>query len=73
MAEREPVPISGIHAVSALGRGADTQLAGVLAGTPAFRPVRRFDTTGRRVTVAATLPDVGTLPDELADAIDAAC
>ncbi|MEH0819994.1 beta-ketoacyl-[acyl-carrier-protein] synthase family protein [Micromonospora sp. CPCC 205714] len=73
MAEREPVPISGIHAVSALGRGADAQLAGVLAGTPAFRPVRRFDTTGRRVTVAATLPDVGTLPDELTDATDAAC
>ncbi|MGB2567235.1 beta-ketoacyl-[acyl-carrier-protein] synthase family protein [Micromonospora citrea] len=73
MGEREPVPISGMHAVSALGRGADAQLAGVLHGAPAFRPVRRFDTTGRRVTVAATLPDVGTLPDELADAIDAAC
>ncbi|MGN9804641.1 beta-ketoacyl-[acyl-carrier-protein] synthase family protein [Micromonospora sp. L32] len=73
MAEREPVPIVGSYAVSALGRGVDAQLAGVLAGTPAFRPVRRFDTTGRRVTVAATLPDVGTLPDELADAIDAAC
>ncbi|GAB3178946.1 3-oxoacyl-(acyl-carrier-protein) synthase [Micromonospora palomenae] len=73
MVEREPVPIVGSYAVSALGRGVDAQLAGVLAGTPAFRPVRRFDTTGRRVTVAATLPDVGTLPDELADAIDAAC
>ncbi|SCG42104.1 beta-ketoacyl-[acyl-carrier-protein] synthase family protein [Micromonospora coxensis] len=73
MGEREPVPISGMHAVSALGRGADAQLAGVLCGAPAFRPVRRFDTTGRRVTVAATLPDVGTLPDELADAIDVAC
>ncbi|SCG45183.1 beta-ketoacyl-[acyl-carrier-protein] synthase family protein [Micromonospora halophytica] len=73
MGEREPVPISGMHAVSALGRGADAQLAGVLCGAPAFRPVRRFDTTGRRVTVAATLPDVGTLSDELADAIDAAC
>ncbi|MEU5790284.1 beta-ketoacyl synthase N-terminal-like domain-containing protein [Micromonospora purpureochromogenes] len=73
MVEREPVPIVGSYAVSALGRGVDAQLAGVLAGTPAFRPVRRFDTTGRRVTVAATLPDVETLPDELADAIDAAC
>ncbi|MFI5496861.1 beta-ketoacyl-[acyl-carrier-protein] synthase family protein [Actinoplanes sp. NPDC051859] len=73
MGEREPVPISGMHAVSALGRGTDAQLAGALRGAPAFRPVRRFDTTGRRVTVAATLPDVGTLPDELAAAIDAAC
>ncbi|MEH0938572.1 beta-ketoacyl-[acyl-carrier-protein] synthase family protein [Micromonospora psammae] len=73
MAERGAVAISGVHAVSALGRGADAQLAGVLAGAPAFRPVRRFDTTGRRVTVAATLPEVGTLTDELAEAIDTAC
>ncbi|MEU1686769.1 beta-ketoacyl synthase N-terminal-like domain-containing protein [Micromonospora sp. NPDC005707] len=73
MAEREPVRITGVHALSALGRGADALLAGVLAGTPAFTPVRRFDTGGRRVTVAATLPEVGTLADELADAIDRAC
>ncbi|MFJ6194577.1 beta-ketoacyl-[acyl-carrier-protein] synthase family protein [Micromonospora sp. NPDC092111] len=73
MVEREPVAISGTYAVSAFGRGADALLAGVLAGVPAFRPVRRFDTAGRRVTVAATLPDVATLPDELADAVDAAC
>ncbi|WP_089154213.1 beta-ketoacyl-[acyl-carrier-protein] synthase family protein [Micromonospora sp. NBS 11-29] len=72
MAEREPVRITGTHAVSALGRDADALLSGVLAGTPAFGPVRRFDTTGRRVTVAATLPHVGTLADELADAIDRA-
>ncbi|MGY0007625.1 beta-ketoacyl-[acyl-carrier-protein] synthase family protein [Micromonospora sp. I033] len=73
MAEREPVGITGVHALSALGRGADALLAGVLAGTPAFAPVRRFDTTGRRVTVAATLPEVGTLADELTDAVDRAC
>ncbi|MET8908091.1 beta-ketoacyl synthase N-terminal-like domain-containing protein [Micromonospora sp. NPDC004551] len=73
MAEREHLRITGVHAVSALGRGADALLAGVLAGTPAFTPVRRFDTTGRRVTVAATLPDVGTLTDELTDAVDRAC
>ena len=72
MAERGPVRIIGMHAVSALGRGADALLSGVLTGAPAFRPVRRFDTTGRRVTVAATLPEVGTLADELADAIDRA-
>ncbi|MFC4147523.1 beta-ketoacyl-[acyl-carrier-protein] synthase family protein [Micromonospora mangrovi] len=74
MVERgQPVPVTGIHALSALGRGADAQLAGVLAGTPAFGPVRRFDTTGRRVTVAATLPAVGTLADELTDAVDRVC
>ncbi|MEV0428790.1 beta-ketoacyl synthase N-terminal-like domain-containing protein [Micromonospora sp. NPDC050495] len=73
MAEREHLRITGVHALSALGRGADALLAGVLAGTPAFTPVRRFDTAGRRVTVAATLPDVGTLADELTDAVDHAC
>ncbi|MFG1673569.1 beta-ketoacyl-[acyl-carrier-protein] synthase family protein [Micromonospora sp. NPDC049282] len=70
MAERDLVRITGTHAVSALGRGADALLAGVLTGAPAFTPVRRFDTTGRRVTVAATLPETGTLADELADAIE---
>ncbi|MFY1615271.1 beta-ketoacyl synthase N-terminal-like domain-containing protein [Micromonospora sp. WMMD736] len=69
MAEPPVVQLTGVHAVSALGRGAEAQLA----SAPAFGPVRRFDTTARRVTVAATLPEVGTLPDELADAIDAAC
>ncbi|MEU2610082.1 beta-ketoacyl synthase N-terminal-like domain-containing protein [Micromonospora sp. NPDC007271] len=73
MAEREHVQITGVHALSALGRGDDALLAGVLAGTPAFAPVRRFDTTGRRVTVAATLPEAGPLADELADAVDTAC
>ncbi|MFR9777564.1 beta-ketoacyl-[acyl-carrier-protein] synthase family protein [Micromonospora sp. MS34] len=73
MAEREHVQITGVHALSALGRGTDALLAGVLAGAPAFAPVRRFDTTNRRVTVAATLPEVGTLADELAAAVDAAC
>ncbi|MGV9981835.1 beta-ketoacyl synthase N-terminal-like domain-containing protein, partial [Micromonospora wenchangensis] len=73
MVERSTVTISGTYAVSAFGRGVDALLAGVLSGVPAFRPVRRFDTTGRRVTVAATRPDVATLPQELADAVDAAC
>ncbi|MGC4892540.1 beta-ketoacyl-[acyl-carrier-protein] synthase family protein [Micromonospora sp. DT31] len=72
MAERDTVRITGTYALSALGRGADALLSGVLTGTPAFGPVRRFDTGGRRVTVAATLPEVGTLADELADAVDSA-
>ncbi|MEH1165956.1 beta-ketoacyl synthase N-terminal-like domain-containing protein [Micromonospora sp. CPCC 205539] len=73
MVESRTAQLTGVHAVSALGRGADAQLAGVLAGVPAFGPVRRFDTAARRVTVAATLPDVGPLLDELAAAVDAAC
>ncbi|MFE9189869.1 beta-ketoacyl synthase N-terminal-like domain-containing protein [Micromonospora sp. NPDC007208] len=73
MVEARVAQLTGVYAVSALGRGADAQLAGVLAGVPAFGPVGRFDTSARRVTVAATLPDVGTLAEELADAIDAAC
>ncbi|MEU4555673.1 3-oxoacyl-(acyl-carrier-protein) synthase [Micromonospora violae] len=73
MVEARVAQLTGVHAVSALGRGADAQLAGVLAGVPAFGPVHRFDTAARRVTVAATLPEVGTLADELAAGIDAAC
>ncbi|MFG3698153.1 beta-ketoacyl synthase N-terminal-like domain-containing protein [Micromonospora sp. NPDC047620] len=73
MAERAAVQLTGVHATSALGRGPDAQLTGVLAGAPAFRPVDRFDTASRRVDAAATLPDVGDLADELAEAVDAAC
>jgi 3-oxoacyl-(acyl-carrier-protein) synthase len=69
----DEVGLSGLAAVSALGRGAEAQLAGVLAGAAAFAPVQRFDVRGHRVQLAATLPDAGPLADELADAIDAAC
>lgn len=65
--------ITGLAAVSALGRGAQAQLAGVLAGAAAFGPVRRFDTGGRKITTAATLADAGTLADELAGVIEDAC
>ncbi|WP_433384950.1 beta-ketoacyl synthase N-terminal-like domain-containing protein [Micromonospora sp. KLBMP9576] len=73
MAERPAVHLTGLYAGSALGRGTDAQLAGVLAGVPTFRPVDRFDTAARRVDAAATLPDHGDLADELAVAVDAAC
>ncbi|MDM4719005.1 beta-ketoacyl synthase N-terminal-like domain-containing protein [Micromonospora sp. WMMA1363] len=73
MADRSGVQLTGVHASSALGRGAEAQLAGVLAGIPTFRPVRRFDTSSRRVDAAATLPEVGDLADELAEAVEAAC
>lgn len=65
--------ITGLAAVSALGRGAQAQLAGALAGAAAFGPVRRFDTAGRRVGDAATLADAGSLADELAGVITEAC
>ncbi len=65
--------ITGLAAVSALGRGAQAQLAGTLSGVAAFGPVRRFDVGTRRVTAAATLADAGTLGDELAGVIGDAC
>jgi 3-oxoacyl-(acyl-carrier-protein) synthase len=60
-------------AVSALGRGLRAQLAGALTGGPAFGPVRRFAVDGRRVTDAATLPDAGSLADELTGVVREAC
>lgn len=65
--------ITGVSVLSALGRGAEAQLAAVLAGTPAFGPVERFDVTRRRVGVAATLAEAGPLADELVAAVDVAC
>ncbi|WP_026274866.1 beta-ketoacyl-[acyl-carrier-protein] synthase family protein [Salinispora tropica] len=73
MVEPADVLLTGVHATSALGRGAEEQVAGMLAGIPAFRPVRRFDTGARRVNAAATLPETGTLADELAEAVTVAC
>ncbi|MGI8665166.1 MAG: beta-ketoacyl synthase N-terminal-like domain-containing protein [Jatrophihabitans sp.] len=73
MTELVPVGIAGLAVLSALGRGAEPQLAGVLAGVPAFAPVLRFDVSGRRVGVAATLGEVDTLPNELAAITDEAC
>ncbi|MPZ85362.1 MAG: beta-ketoacyl-[acyl-carrier-protein] synthase family protein [Actinophytocola sp.] len=65
--------IVGLAAVSALGRGAQAQLAGVLAGAAAFGPVRRFDVDRRRVKDAATRADAGSLAGELAEIIRDAC
>jgi 3-oxoacyl-[acyl-carrier-protein] synthase II len=61
--------ITGLAVVSALGRGAQAQLA----DAPAFGPVRRFDVSARRVATAATLADAGTLADELSGVIAGAC
>jgi 3-oxoacyl-[acyl-carrier-protein] synthase II len=69
----EPVTITALATVSAFGRGADALLAGALAGTPAFTEVRRFDVGGRRVRVAATLPDDPSLRTELVAVVREAC
>ena len=73
MPEVTPVGITGLAVLSALGRGPEPQLAAALSGSPAFAPVDRFDVSGRRVGVAATLGQVDTLTAELAEVIEAAC
>jgi 3-oxoacyl-[acyl-carrier-protein] synthase II len=69
----DDVGLAGLAVASALGRGPDAQLAAALAGATAFAPVRRFDVGDRRVKIAATLPDAGSLTDELSSAIIEAC
>src|SRR5512139_1873118 len=69
----DDVALSGLAAASALGRGAEAQLAGVMTGAAAFAPVERFDVGSHRVKLAATLPDAESLADELAGVIDMAC
>ncbi|HEX8078710.1 MAG TPA: beta-ketoacyl synthase N-terminal-like domain-containing protein [Jatrophihabitans sp.] len=73
MVEATPVGIAGLAVLSALGRGVEPQLAAALSGAAAFGPVERFDVSGRRVGVAATLGQVDTLTAELAGVIEAAC
>jgi 3-oxoacyl-(acyl-carrier-protein) synthase len=73
MSERRPVAVTGVSVMSALGRGVEAQLAAALTGTAAFTQVRRFDIGQRRVTVAATAIGVGSLEEELLDAISGAC
>jgi 3-oxoacyl-(acyl-carrier-protein) synthase len=57
----EPVAITGMSVVSAYGRGGEAHLQGVLSSKPAFTRVTRFDVSGRRVGVAATLADAAGL------------
>jgi 3-oxoacyl-[acyl-carrier-protein] synthase II len=70
---RETVVVSGIAARSAAGSTAADLLARVCAGSAAFEPVTRFDTAGRRTSVAATLPGEPVLVAELAGVLDEAC
>ena len=68
-----PAAVTGVAVVSAFGRGTEALLDNATAGRPAFGPVTRFDVTGRRVGVAATLPGDPVLVDELAGVVDGAC
>ena len=67
---REPVVVTGLAALSAFGRTPEALLAGARAGVPAFGTVTRFDATGRRTDVAATLPGSPVLADELVAVIE---
>lgn len=69
---REPVVVSGLAVRGAAGSGSDL-LAAVCAGTAAFAAVNRFDATGYRTRVAATMPGDPVLVDELTAVIDTAC
>jgi 3-oxoacyl-[acyl-carrier-protein] synthase II len=71
--QRVPVSITGLSVMSALGRGAEAQLAAALPGAAAFGEIRRFDTTNRRVTRAATAMDAKSLEEEMLDAVINAC
>jgi 3-oxoacyl-[acyl-carrier-protein] synthase II len=67
------VVITGAAATSAYGRGTEALLAGALSGQPAFAPVQRFDVSARRVRVAAALPGLPDLLDEMTRATGQAC
>jgi 3-oxoacyl-[acyl-carrier-protein] synthase II len=67
------VVVSGAAVLSAYGRGTEALLSGVLSGRPAFAPVERFDTTRRRVHVAAAMPGTPDLATEVARASREAC
>jgi 3-oxoacyl-[acyl-carrier-protein] synthase II len=69
----EQVVLTGAAVSTAFGRGVQPLLEAAVAGRPGFRPVRRFDVTGRRVAVAATTDEAPRLDDELDRVIGDAC
>ena len=71
MTDQRAIGMTGLAVTTALGRGAEPQLAAVLAGVPGFATVDRFDVSSRRVRSAACLAEVGSLAAELAAAIGA--
>jgi 3-oxoacyl-[acyl-carrier-protein] synthase II len=52
----DSVVVTGMGAVSALGRGCEALWAGVEAGRDGITPLRRFDTAGFAVHLGATVP-----------------
>src|SRR5690242_9689563 len=75
VARRGPgtVVVTGAAVLSAYGRGTEALLSGALSGRPAFAPVARFDVTGRRVGVAATMPGSPDLLAEMTRVVREAC
>jgi 3-oxoacyl-[acyl-carrier-protein] synthase II len=67
------VVVTGVSVTSAFGRGVAPLLSAVAQGRTAFRPVERFDVSGRRVKVAALLPGAPVLADELVRVVGEAC
>jgi 3-oxoacyl-(acyl-carrier-protein) synthase len=57
MPSSPPVAITGVGAITALGAGVDETFRGILAGQRGMRPIRRFDSTGCRVRIAAEAPE----------------
>ena len=66
------VQVTGLALLSAAGPGTAPLADAVFAGKPAFAPVTRFDTAGRRVRHAAHLPGDPRLGGELARVVDEA-
>ncbi len=62
---RRAVLVGGVGVRSAFGAGLPALLDGVLAGRPAFGPVDRFPTAGRRTDRAATVAGSPRLADQL--------
>ena len=54
---RPAVCVTGMGIVTSLGTGKDDNWAALTAGRSGVRPIRRFDTTGLRTTIGATLND----------------
>ena len=61
-APREPVAITGLGAVSALGSGVAALERGLAAGVSGIRPVESFDVSAYRARVAAEVPSDVELP-----------
>ena len=69
----EQVVLTGAALSTAFGRGVQPLLDAAVAGQTGFRPVQRFDVTGRRTGVAATMDEAPNLADELDRVIAEAC